>query len=214
VSVRDNGAGVPPEMLSRLFDIFTQVDRTLGRAQGGLGIGLALARKLVQLHRGEIEAHSEGPGQGSEFIVRLPLAEFCEREPMSNKVMPMESLPPRRVLVIDDDHDVADSLVLLLETFGATARAAYSGAEGIEQIPQFKPELVFLDLGMPHLNGYETAAKIRQNPEGRSLTLVALSGWGQEEDVVRSREAGFDDHFTKPADIQALEDLLGRLTSA
>ncbi|QGM45672.1 response regulator [Methylocystis heyeri] len=133
---------------------------------------------------------------------------------MSDKVVPKDSRSPRRVLVIDDDHDVADSLVLLLETFGATARAAYSGAEGLEQIPQFKPELVFLDLGMPHMNGYETAARIRECPEGRALNLVALSGWGQEEDVARSRQAGFDDHFTKPADIEALEELLQRLDAA
>jgi PAS domain S-box-containing protein len=214
VSVRDNGAGVPPEMLSRLFEIFTQVDSTLGRAQGGLGIGLALARKLVQLHGGEIEAYSDGPGRGSEFIVRFPLCNVFERESMSNKVMPKDSRSPRRVLVIDDDHDVADSLVLLLETFGATACAAYSGAEGLELIPKFKPELVFLDLGMPRMNGYETAARIRESAEGRALNLVALSGWGQEEDVARSRQAGFDDHFTKPADIEALEELLQRLDAA
>ena len=211
ISVRDNGVGIPAEMLPHLFKFFTQVDRNLSRSQGGLGIGLALARKLVQLHGGSIEANSEGPGRGSEFVVHLPLCKSAENEVMSEKDSSQELLAAHRVLVIDDDRDVADSLVLLLDTFGVTAQAAYSGAQGLEILAQFKPKLVFLDLGMPYMDGYETASRIRRHPEGRELTLVALSGWGQEGDRCRTEEAGFDDHLTKPADLEALEQLLTRL---
>ncbi len=207
VSVRDSGLGIPAEMLPRVFDLFTQVDRTLGRAQGGLGIGLALVRSLLQLHGGSVEAQSEGLGRGSAFIVRLPAFDAKEREEAMAPPLPIESTS-RRVLVIDDDHDVADSLVMFLETFGAEVRVAYGGAEGVESVKAFQPDIVFLDLGMPQMDGYETARRIRALPEGRSLTLVALTGWGQDQIHDRVRDCGFNRQLTKPAGLEALQDVL------
>jgi PAS domain S-box-containing protein len=208
VTVRDSGVGIPAEMLPRVFDLFTQVDRTLGRAQGGLGIGLALVKRLVELHGGSVEANSDGLGRGSAFVVRLRLvAEDGAKIPMSNSVT-HEPPASRRVLVIDDDHDVADSLVMFLETFGANVRVAYSGEGGVEAVREFRPELIFLDLGMPKIDGYETARRIRALPEGRDVKLVALTGWGQGQIRERAHDAGFDCQLTKPAGIDALQALL------
>lgn len=211
VTVRDSGVGIPVEMLPRVFDLFTQVDRTLGRAQGGLGIGLALVKRLVELHGGVVEAKSDGLGRGSAFSVRLPVTvEDGATVPMSRIVT--HDLPTsRRVLVIDDDHDVADSLVMFLETFGATVRVAYSGEGGVEAVQEFRPELIFLDLGMPKIDGYETARRIRALPEGRDVKLVALTGWGQGQIRERAADAGFDCQLTKPAGIEALQTLLNAL---
>lgn len=208
VTVHDSGVGIPEEMLPCVFDLFTQIDRTLGRAQGGLGIGLALVKRLVELHGGEVEAHSDGLGRGSAFIVRLRLvAEDGATAPMSSTVS--NDLPAsRRILVIDDDHDVADSLVMFLETFGADVRVAYSGEGGVAAVQEFHPELIFLDLGMPKIDGYETARRIRALPEGRDVKLVALTGWGQGQIRERAHEAGFDCQLTKPAGIDALQALL------
>ena len=207
VTVRDSGVGIPAEMLPRVFDLFTQVDRTLGRAQGGLGIGLALVRSLLELHGGTVEAQSEGLGRGSAFVVRLPALDSKNtEEPMTaSKEMRAE----RRILVIDDDLDVADSLVMFLETFAAKVSVAYGGAEGIEALKRFRPEIVFLDLGMPGMDGYETARRIRALPEGKNVQLVALTGWGQDQVGDRAREAGFDRELTKPASLEALQELLG-----
>ncbi|WP_457797795.1 PAS domain S-box protein [Methylocystis sp. S23] len=209
VAVRDSGVGIPAEMLPRVFDLFTQVDRTLGRAQGGLGIGLALVKSLLDLHGGAVEAQSEGLGCGSSFMVRLPMLPTKDTEEPMPATAPTEFSATRRILVIDDDHDVADSLVMFLETFGATVRAVYSGAAGLEAVPAFKPDLIFLDLGMPGMDGYETARRIRALPEGRDVKLVALTGWGQEQVNDRAREAGFDRQLTKPAGFEALQELLG-----
>jgi PAS domain S-box-containing protein len=208
VTVRDSGVGIPAEMLPHVFDLFTQIDRTLGRAQGGLGIGLALVKRLVELHGGEVEAHSDGLGRGSAFTVRLRLiAEDGAKAPMSNNASNNLSVS-RRILVIDDDHDVADSLVMFLETFGADVRVAYSGESGVAAVRDFRPELVFLDLGMPKMDGYETARQIRALPEGRDVKLVALTGWGQGQIRERAHDAGFDCQLTKPAGIDALQALL------
>jgi CheY-like chemotaxis protein len=183
----------------------------LGRAQGGLGIGLALVRSLLQLQGGTVEAQSEGLGRGSAFIVRLPaLFDDSAEEPMESAAL-TEQPATRRILVIDDDHDVADSLVMFLETFGATVRVAYGGATGLEVLKEFKPDLIFLDLGMPGMDGYETARRIRATPEGARTKLVALTGWGQDQVYDRAREAGFDTHLTKPAGLEALQDLLSSL---
>lgn len=208
ISVRDTGVGIAAHMLPRVFELFTQVDNSLSQTRGGLGIGLALARRLVLLHGGEIEAFSDGEGEGSEFVVRLPLVGAkAEETPMEPNVAATSSTPPR-VLVIDDDRDVADSLIMLLEIYGITARAAYSGLAGLEMLSEYKPDVVFLDLGMAGMDGYETARLLRQRPEGKTVTLVALTGWGQKEDRRRTQEAGFDLHLTKPADIDAIMDLL------
>jgi PAS domain S-box-containing protein len=210
VRVRDNGLGVPEEMLPHIFDLFAQFHSRAAQAEGGLGIGLALVRSLVELHGGSIEAYSAGPGQGSEFVTRLPL----DAKPPSTAEPPGARLPMAdpalRVLVIDDDRDVADSMRMLLETFDAAVRVAYDGPAGLEAVTDFAPDLAFIDIGMPGMDGLETARRIRA--EGRGLKLVALTGWGQDEDRARTREAGFDMHLTKPASIEALEDLLTRAT--
>lgn len=214
VTVRDSGAGISAEMLPRVFDLFTQADRHLEGAHGGLGIGLALVRSLVELHGGRVEACSAGLGLGSEFIVRLPLVEGAAGKPEAQSNGTTAPEGSRRVLVIDDNPDVADSLAMLLETFGVNVRTANSGAVGLEALADFRPELVFLDLGMPGMDGYETARRIRERPEGRTVLLVALTGWGQEEDRSRTRAAGFDRHLVKPAEIDALQELLASLGPA
>ncbi|PWB83735.1 MAG: histidine kinase, partial [Methylocystaceae bacterium] len=218
VGVRDTGVGIPAEMLPRVFDLFTHIDRRSDGA-AGLGIGLALVRDLVELHGGRVEARSEGLGQGSEFIVRLPLATGLASDadvaPSDAETVRSAATAPgassHRVLVIDDNQDVADSLAMLLETFGATVCSAYSGPAALDALASFKPDLVFLDLGMPGMDGYEVARRIRERPEGQSLLLVALTGWGQAEDRSRTRAAGFDLHLVKPADLDALQELLASI---
>lgn len=221
IAVRDNGRGIAAEALPHVFDLFAQAGRAVD--EGGLGIGLALVRKLVQLHGGDIEARSEGPGKGSEFLVRLPLLPVetapgaaapvlpsaipLDFPPASQPALPLAPATRQRALVIDDDHDVADALALLLESLGATVRVAYDGAAGAVEVANFNPEIVFLDLGMPVLDGFETARRIKRAAL-RQPKLVALSGWGQEEDRRKTREAGFDAHLTKPASVKALQELL------
>jgi len=212
VSVRDNGIGISAEMLPRVFDLFTQSRRALGRAQGGLGIGLALSRSLVHLHGGQIEARSEGLGRGSEFTVRLPLGEAPSSHAESEISKAFAPKSPRRILVVDDDRDVADSLVMLLQLMGADVRVAYNGEAALALVVEFKPHLALVDIGMPGIDGYETARRIRKLREGQSLILLALSGWGRDEDRRRSTEAGFDRHFVKPIKLEALESLLTLLT--
>ena len=209
VSVRDNGIGIPGDMLSRIFDMFTQVDRSLERSQGGLGIGLTLVRRLVEMHDGSIEARSNGPDQGSEFVVRLPLFIQPPQEPPPRSDGPRATaLSGCRILVVDDNKDSADSLGMLLRLKGNEIRTAYDGLEAVEVAETFHPELVLLDIGLPKLNGYEVARRIRQQPWGRDVILVALTGWGQDEDRRRSQEAGFNFHIVKPVELAALEELL------
>jgi CheY-like chemotaxis protein len=201
--------GISTEMLPQVFDLFTQSSRALGRAQGGLGIGLALARSLVHLHGGQIEARSEGPGRGSKFTVRLPLAAGASQDETIEGETTVASVPAsHRVLVVDDDQDVGDSLVMLLQLMGADVRVAYNGAAALATVAEFKPHLALVDIGMPNMDGHETARRIRLMPEGKNLVLVALSGWGGDDDRRRAMEAGFDHHFVKPMEIDALECLL------
>ena len=208
LTVADTGVGIPAKMLPHVFDLFAQVDSTLGRAQGGLGIGLALVRRLVEMHGGEVEAQSEGQGRGSRFIVRLPMKNEAKsaRPTQPPALRSLASAP--RVLVVDDSIDVADSLSLLLRTLGATARVAYGGAEALAAFTEFRPELVLLDLGMPRMDGFETARRMRESSWGRKATLIALTGWGEEGTRRRAIEAGFDTHMTKPADLGKLQALL------
>jgi PAS domain S-box-containing protein len=211
VTIRDSGVGIPGEMLPEIFTYFAQVDRTLGRARGGLGIGLALVRSLLQLHGGTVEAHSEGEGCGSVFTVRLPALS----ESASLRVPPALPLrATRRVLIIDDEIDVADSFAALLEGFGATTRVAYGGETGVALARSFQPDLVLLDLGMPAPDGFETARRIRALTSGGDITIVALSGWGKEQVEASVEAAGFDGHLTKPAELRALNELLGSLEKA
>jgi signal transduction histidine kinase/ActR/RegA family two-component response regulator len=207
ISVRDDGNGISPEMLPGIFDLFTQADANAGRAQGGLGIGLTLAKMFVEMHGGTVHAFSPGSGEGSEFVVRLPLL---------TGVSPAAAAPPRatdalarrRVLVVDDNRDSADSLGMLLGLLGAHVRVVYSGIEALDALEVFRPGVILLDIGMPGMDGHEVARTIRQRPEFKDVRLIALTGWAQKEDVLRTRASGFDYHVTKPADLGALERLL------
>jgi CheY-like chemotaxis protein/two-component sensor histidine kinase len=214
ISVRDTGTGISAEMLPRVFDLFTQVDHSSVRAQGGLGIGLTLAKSLVEMHGGTLEAHSDGPGKGSEFVVRLPLA--AAREP-AGELEPSERsagvLAPLRLLVVDDNRDAADSLAVLLELLGAEVHLAYSGADALRAVEACRPDVVLLDIGMPEMDGYEVARRIRARTGPGGPTLIALSGWGHDEYLRRTQEAGFDHHVIKPADLDALKALLTSLGS-
>jgi PAS domain S-box-containing protein len=208
VSVRDTGIGIPVEMLPRVFEMFTQIDRNLERSQGGLGIGLTLSKRLVELHGGTIEAKSEGERKGSTFTVRLPLVEIGEdARPTFTPAEAATSKPSRRILVADDNVDAADSLARMLKMMGHDVRTANDGAESIAIANDFKPDLVFLDIGMPKLNGYEACRKIKEKSWTESTVFVALTGWGQDEDKRKAREAGFDQHLTKPVDYSTLEKL-------
>ncbi len=215
VAVADTGLGISSEMLPRVFDLFTQAGRTLGRAGGGLGIGLSLVQRIVRLHGGDVEAQSEGEGRGSRFIIRLPLPVNTEAEAPSAPEATARRVAPssRRVLVVDDTPDVADSLALLLETLGAQVRVAYGGREALLTCAEFEPEVVLLDIGMPEMDGFETARRMRDQPAGCRATLVALSGWGEGEMRRRIEEAGFDRRLTKPADLSELERLLETVRS-
>jgi PAS domain S-box-containing protein len=208
VSVRDNGIGIPGDMLSRIFDMFTQVDRSLERSQSGLGIGLTLVRRLVEMHDGTIEARSNGPGEGSEFVVRVPVFIQLTHEPPKSDGPKAVALSECRILVVDDNKDSADSMAMLLRLKGNDTRTAHDGLEAVETAESFRPELVLLDIGLPKLNGYEVALRIRKQPWGRDIILVAMTGWGQDEDRRRSQEAGFNFHMVKPIELAALERLL------
>lgn len=211
--VRDTGIGISPEILPRIFDMFMQADRTSERGQGGLGVGLTLVRTLVEMHGGTVEARSGGPGHGSEFIVHLPLAP--ERRPSSRgqdvQTAPTSALPPRRVLVVDDNEDAAQSLAMLLRILGQDVRTARDGRQALREAREFRPQVAFLDIGLPEMTGYDLARRLRGEAGGERMLLVALTGWGQEEDRCRSREAGFDEHITKPAEPAILEGLFARV---
>lgn len=210
VRVRDRGIGIPPEMLDRVFDLFTQVEAASSRASGGLGIGLSLARRLVEMHGGTIEASSEGLGHGSTFTVRLPTVSHGDTHPRRPEAGPARHAvpPPRRVLVADDNVDAAEMLATLLGSFGCDVRAAYDGESAVREAGEFLPDLVLLDIGMPGVDGHEACRRIRRQPWGTGMVLVALTGWGQEEDRRRSLTAGFDQHIVKPIDPEALVRLV------
>jgi two-component system CheB/CheR fusion protein len=208
VTVRDNGIGIASDMLSGIFDMFTQVDRSLEQSQGGLGIGLTLVRRLVEMHDGSIEARSEGPNQGSEFIVRLPLVIRPPTETPSRDGTAVKRLGHGRILLVDDNIDSASSLAMLLRLKGNDIRTAHDGLEALEVAEAFHPEIVLLDIGLPKLNGYDVARRIRQQPWGQDVLLIALTGWGNDEDRRLSQEAGFNFHIVKPVELAALEELL------
>jgi PAS domain S-box-containing protein len=214
VSVKDDGIGIPPEMLPHIFEIFTQVDRSPERVQGGLGIGLTLVRQLVELHRGRVVAHSEGPGLGSEFVVRLPAVEGTRAPAPGPAREAPPSSRPRRILVVEDNRDGAESLQRLLLLAGHEIELAYDGLAALEAAERFRPDLVLLDLGLPRLNGYEACRRLRAQPWGKGMRVVALTGWGQEGDRRRTQRAGFDGHLVKPVDPARLEEVLNDLDSA
>jgi CheY-like chemotaxis protein len=205
VRVRDNGIGILPKHLDSVFEMFMQVDRSSRHSQGGLGIGLTLARSLVAMHGGQITAHSSGPGTGSEFVVTLPARARSDLVPQSDAAP--ARLPARRVLVVDDNRDAADTLSTLLGALGVTVAIAYSGRDALDAIATFGPDIVLLDIGMPDMDGYETSRRIRAK-YANDVLLVALTGWGQDEDLRQSRAAGFDHHLVKPPDIERLREIL------
>ena len=212
ISVRDTGIGIPHDMLPRVFELFTQVDRHVDRAQGGLGIGLTLVKRLVEMHNGKVEAHSEGPDRGSEFVVRLPLASVShESGAQAVPTEPVTLLASRRVLIVDDNRDAAESLGILLKLLGADVHVEYDGEAALRAVAAYRPTVVLLDIGMPGMDGHEVARQIRQQREFDDVTLIALTGWGQEEDRRDSRSAGFEYHLIKPADIGAIETLLSSI---
>jgi CheY-like chemotaxis protein len=209
--VRDTGIGIAPDQLDQIFDMFYQADRRTKNAQGGLGIGLSLVRALVELHGGTIQAHSAGPGKGSEFIVRLPLLTREEQEgegtkPANDAVV--EKPTARRVLVVDDGTDAADSLAMLLQLEGQDVYVAYDGPSALAQAEAYPPAIAFLDLGMPRMDGCELARRLREHPALHGAVLVAVTGWGQPEDRQRTKEAGFDHHLVKPVEPEELQKIL------
>lgn len=210
VRFRDTGMGIAPEMLPRVWDLFAQADRTLERAQGGLGIGLTIARRLVELHGGRIEAHSPGLGKGAEFVVTLPTLPMVE-EPQ--RTAPAAPIPqrPARVLVVEDNPDIAESLTMLLELLGHRVRAAYDGVAALDAARADVPDVMLVDIGLPGMDGYEIARRVRRDPNLKQVVLVALTGYGREEDKQEAMAAGFDYHLVKPVNPDALHGLVARL---
>ena len=212
VSVRDNGIGIDADQLPRVFEMFSQVDHSLEKSHGGLGIGLTLVKRLVELHGGGIQARSEGPGKGSEFIIRLPMVQQALiRQTIVDEDKPNGPKLPLRILIVDDNRDSADSLSMILELMGNHTRTAYDGRQGLVVANEFRPDVILLDLGMPTLNGYEACRRIRAQPGGGNLVIIAQTGWGQNEDRKLTYEAGFDHHIVKPVNPTALMKLLAPL---
>ncbi len=209
VRVKDNGVGISPDCLEQIFEPFSQVDGTVGRSQGGLGVGLMLCQQLVALHGGELTAQSDGLGKGSEFTVRLPLATGPAGVAAVTMAAPSTELS-YRVLVVDDTHDIARCLSLLLEQMGCEVDTALDGKDAIEHAAQFLPDVILLDIGLPDMTGYEVCETIRAKPWGKDITIIALTGWGSSDDLLRAKVAGFDTHVLKPIDLDTLLKVLKR----
>jgi CheY-like chemotaxis protein len=208
ISVKDTGIGIPPEKREAIFEMFTQLDHSLVRSQGGLGIGLTLVKQLVEVHDGSIEVRSPGVGHGSEFVVDLPIVEATPTKGVSEPVVTRRPPKLKRILVVDDNLDAAESLSMLLELSGTQTYLAHDGAEALDAVKKHRPDAVLLDLGLPDASGLDVCRQIRAEPWGKELVLIALTGWGQEDDRRASKEAGFDGHLVKPVDHAELEELL------
>ena len=213
VTVRDSGIGIPTEALPRIFDMFAQAERNVERNAGGLGIGLAIVKGLVEMHGGSVTAESDGPGRGSTFTVTLPMldSEPVPSSPVASELMPTG--PKRRVLAVDDNRDVATSMAMMLRLMGNEVHIAHDGLDAVEAAEKFRPELILMDVGMPRMNGYEATRRIREQPWGKDMIIIALTGWGQDGDRVQSRESGCDGHLVKPINLLNLESLLSKLAS-
>ncbi|GAB6197465.1 hypothetical protein PAGU2595_027960 [Lysobacter xanthus] len=211
VHVTDHGIGLAPEQVESIFEPFAQVDTSIERARGGLGIGLTLVRRLVEMHGGRVDAASAGLGRGSRFSVRLPMGHGVVRA--VDVPAPVPAALPQRVLVVDDNCDSADTLAMMLEMLGHEAQRIYDPHSAQQAVAGFSPDVVFLDIGMPGISGYDVARQLRALPNGDALTLVAVTGWGQPEDRQRTKEAGFDHHLVKPPEIEAICRILGALPS-
>jgi CheY-like chemotaxis protein len=208
VRVSDVGIGIDPAMLPRIFDLFMQADHTATRSQCGLGIGLTLVKRLVEIHGGTVEARSPGLGQGSEFLVRLPLARVASSPSALVSLEEKSCEKGRRVLVVDDNVDAAESLAMLLRLIGQTVIAVHHGSDAIARAETERFDLIFLDLGMPGMDGYEVAQRLKRLPNSRAATLIAVTGWGQAEHRERCQAAGFHYHLIKPADLRSLQEIL------
>jgi CheY-like chemotaxis protein len=209
VTVTDNGAGIPADKLESIFDMFMQVDRSPERSQGGLGIGLTLVKRLAEMHGGTIEARSAGEGQGSEFVLRLPIIDKPSHPTATVSEAAKDATSQRRILIVDDNKDSADSLAMLLEITGNKTYMAHDGVEAVEAIEKHRPEVVLLDIGLPKLDGHEVCRRVREQPWGKDIVVIALTGWGQEDDRRKSEEAGFNGHLVKPVDYDKLLQMLG-----
>jgi CheY-like chemotaxis protein len=214
IRIRDSGIGIAADQLPRIFDMLVQVDTSLERSVSGLGIGLSLVKSLVEMHGGTVEVHSAGTGQGSEFVLRLPIMIEMAKPPPETPVNEPTPTTPRRILVVDDNRDSAVSLAMLLKLSGNETHTAYDGHEAVEAAATFNPDLVLMDIGLPKLNGYEACRRIREQPFGKSVVLVALTGWGQEVDRQKSKQAGFSAHMVKPVELPALMNLVAGLQTA
>jgi CheY-like chemotaxis protein len=204
--------GIAPELMPRVFDLFTQADRSLAHSQGGLGIGLALVQRLVEMHGGKVAAQS-ALGHGSEFVVRLPMAATADAQPsLPTEGAARPTAGCLRVLVVDDNADTAESLELLLRNAGHDVRTAHDGPTALEAALVYRPNLVLLDIGLPGLDGYEVAKRLRQQPVLLNITLVALTGYAQESDRQRAQQAGFDHHLTKPARLEQMQKILASVS--
>ncbi|MFL6604950.1 MAG: ATP-binding protein [Steroidobacteraceae bacterium] len=206
IAVSDNGVGIPAELLPRIFDLFVQSPRSLDRSQGGLGIGLSLVRRLIDMHGGHVQARSDGPGRGAVFEMRLPLLPYC---PTSESEAPTPALSRKRILIVDDNSDAADSLTMLLNLAGHAAEAVYTAGDALSRVNSTAFDAVLLDIGLPDMSGFEVASQIRA--VNQVIIIVALTGYAQAEDISRSRAAGFDAHLAKPVDLQALMSTVGTL---
>ena len=208
IRVRDEGIGIPEDILPNIFEMFRQGNPAAAHPRSGLGIGLTLVKRLAEMHGGTVEARSEGPDRGSEFVLKLPVVDGQPEQPVAT-VIARKEVTARRVLVVDDNRDAAASLAMLLSHSGHHTRIAHDGLEALEAAEGFRPEAIMLDIGMPRLDGFEVARRIREADWGRNVLLIALTGWGQEEDRLRSRDAGFDDHLVKPVAYETIVELLG-----
>ncbi len=216
IAVQDTGIGIPANALPTLFDMFSQVERSLEHSAGGLGIGLALVKGLVEMHGGAVEAASAGPGKGSTFTVRLPVLGTGDLPPptAATEASELGESRKRRVLVVDDNQDSATSMSMMLRLMGDKVQTARDGLEAIDMAASFRPHVILMDMGMPRLNGFEATRRIREQPWSKSTIIVAVTGWGQDADKVRSRHAGCDGHLVKPVDHARLARLLAELTEA
>ncbi len=217
IRVRDTGIGITPELLPRVFDMFAQIKSETDRAQGGLGIGLTVVRRLVEMHGGSIDVFSAGLGKGSEFVVRLPALTEPKVEPArktAERPSSQTSSGVRCVLIVDDNIDSAESMAILLRLYGHEVRLAHDGLAALEIALTFFPDVIFLDLNLPKMDGYEVAKRLRQEPSMREMALVAMTGYGQEEDRRRTQEAGFHLHLVKPVDFDMLQELLSSIPTS
>jgi CheY-like chemotaxis protein len=213
VSIRDSGIGIAKEMIPRIFTLFVQDKGARGHSEGGVGIGLALVQGVVSLHGGTVEAHSDGPGCGSEIIVRLPIGDFREDQAAAHDPERAAGATRLKVLVVDDNKDVADTCSMLIELSGHQVRCGYTGREAIDIAEVFRPQVILTDIGLPDIDGYEFARTIRARPWAKAAVLVAISGWGPGERQMQSEAAGFSHHLTKPIDPRTIESLLASLAA-